>query len=86
MSKTGKEAGPVGRFRGAVRLGRLALALAVGAAALGAGRYAGVPDLAGSLAVAGSLLASPAAALGAADRMFRQESLWLTSSLLVWKR
>lgn len=42
---------------------------------MGAGRYAGVPDLAGSLAVAGSLLASPAAAIGAADRLFRQEAL-----------
>ena len=57
------------------RLGTLALAAAVGTAAMGAGRYAGVPDLAGSLAVAGSLLASPAAALGAADRMFRQEAV-----------
>ena len=56
------------------RLGTLALAAAVGTAAMGAGRCAGVPDLAGSLAVAGSLLASPAAALGAADRMFRQEA------------
>ncbi|HJB21080.1 MAG TPA: stage II sporulation protein P [Candidatus Fournierella merdavium] len=42
---------------------------------MGAGRYAGVPDLAGSLAVAGSLLANPAAAIGAADRIFRQEAL-----------
>ncbi len=57
------------------RLGTLALAAAVGTAAMGAGRCAGVPDLAGSLAVAGSLLASPAAALGAADRMFRQEAV-----------
>ena len=57
------------------RLGTLALAAAVGTAAMGAGRYAGVPDLAGSLAVAGSLLASPAAAIGAADRLFRQEAL-----------
>ena len=57
------------------RLGTLALAAVVGTAAMGAGRYAGVPDLAGSLAVAGSLLASPAAALGAADRLFRQEAL-----------
>lgn len=56
-------------------LGTLALAAAVGTAAMGAGRYAGVPDLAGSLAVAGSLLASPAAAFGAADRLFRQEAL-----------
>ena len=39
------------------RLGTLALAAAVGTAAMGAGRCAGVPDLAGSLAVAGSLLA-----------------------------
>lgn len=57
------------------RLGTLALAAVVGTAAMGAGRYAGVPDLAGSLAVAGSLLASPAAAIGAADRLFRQEAL-----------
>lgn len=57
------------------RLGTLALAAVVGTAAIGAGRYAGVPDLAGSLAVAGSLLASPAAAIGAADRLFRQEAL-----------
>ncbi|WP_394964769.1 stage II sporulation protein P, partial [Candidatus Allofournierella excrementigallinarum] len=57
------------------RLGTLALAAAVGTAAMGAGRCAGVPDLAGSLAVAGSLLASPAAAFGAADRMFRQEAV-----------
>ena len=57
------------------RLGTLALAAVVGAAAMGAGRYAGVPDLAGSLAVAGSLLANPAAAIGAADRIFRQEAL-----------
>ena len=56
------------------RLGTLALAAAVGTAAMGAGRCAGVPDLAGSLAVAGSLLASPAAAFGAADRLFRQEA------------
>ena len=47
----------------------------LGTAAMGAGRCAGMPDLAGSLAVAGSLLASPAAALGAADRMFRQEAV-----------
>ena len=57
------------------RLGTLALAAVVGTAAMGAGRYAGVPDQAGSLAVAGSLLASPAAAIGAADRLFRQEAL-----------
>ena len=66
---------PVGHSKTLRRLGTLALAAVVGAAAMGAGRYAGVPDLAGSLAVAGSLLANPAAAIGAADRIFRQEAL-----------
>lgn len=55
------------------RLGTLLLAMGVGAAAMGAGRAAGMPDLAGSLAVAGSLLASPAAALGAAGQMLRRD-------------
>lgn len=71
--KRGEE--PLAHSKTLRRLGTLALAAAVGTAAMGAGRYAGVPDLAGSLAVAGSLLASPAAALGAADRMFRQEAV-----------
>lgn len=71
--KGGEE--PLAHSKTLRRLGTLALAAAVGTAAMGAGRYAGVPDLAGSLAVAGSLLASPAAALGAADRMFRQEAV-----------
>lgn len=71
--KRGEE--PLAHSKTLRRLGTLALAAAVGTAAMGAGRCAGVPDLAGSLAVAGSLLASPAAALGAADRMFRQEAV-----------
>ena len=70
-----KGAEPLAHSKTLRRLGTLALAAAVGTAAMGAGRYAGVPDLAGSLAVAGSLLASPAAAFGAADRLFRQEAL-----------
>ena len=70
-----KGAEPLAHSKTLRRLGTLALAAVVGTAAMGAGRYAGVPDLAGSRAVAGSLLASPAAAIGAADRLFRQEAL-----------
>lgn len=57
------------------RLGTLALAAGVGLAAMGAGRAAGAPDLADGLALAGSVLASPAAALGAADRLFQEQAL-----------
>ena len=57
------------------RLGTLAMAAGVGLAAMGAGKAVGAPDLADGLALAGSVLASPAAAFGAADRLFQEQAL-----------
>lgn len=57
------------------RLGTGLLAVCVGVLAMGAGRAAGVPSFADSLAIAGSLLASPVAAFDAADRLFHAEAM-----------